>query len=255
MKRLGEIRREKYIKNNVRKYGNLNKGFTEAELKHFFKCSKNLKAHLAFQLMANLGLRVGEVVKIKIDDINFFKNNIKIATEKSQTIDFLHLHKQVRLLLHLWVQKYPDEIMKNDGFILFTNEQKRSYRDSRHISPHWLRREFRDTCYLTGLNESYGTSEETYQGKRKRKLYRLTTHLLRHYFITRVYNSSKNPLFTQKLGRHRNFKSTQTYINVNQDEIDSTIKKAFENEGIEVDNGEMEEFTAFYKMWRGMKGK
>lgn len=255
MKRLGEIRRDKYIKNNFRKYGNLNKGFTDTELKHFFNCCKNPKAHLAFQLMANLGLRVGEVVKIRLDQINFFKNNIRIDTEKSGTIDFLHLHKQVRLLLHLWVQKYPEEIMKNDGYILFTNDQPKTYRDTKHISPHWLRGEFRDTCYLAGLNESYGISEETYAGKRKRKLYRLTTHSLRHYFITRVYKSSKNPLFTQKLGRHRNFKSTQTYINVNQDEVDTTIKKAFEDEGVSVDNSEVQDFMTFYKMWKMINEK
>lgn len=254
MKQLSNIKKKKFLRNNQRKYGNLNKGFTDAELRHFFNCCKNPKAHLAFQLMANLGLRVGEVVKIKIDDINFFKNKIKIETEKAETIDFMHLHIQVRKLLNDWVQKFQEEILKNDGYILFTNNQPKNYRSCKHISPHWLRREFRDICFLAGLNESYGVSEERYAGKKVRKLYRLTTHSLRHYFITRVYRNSKNPIFTQRLGRHKDFKSTETYIHTNQDEIDDTIKKAFENENIVIKDDEFEEFITFYKMWKSVKG-
>jgi integrase len=255
MKRLSKIKKKKYLRNHERKYGNLNKGFTEAELRHFFNYCKNPKAHLAFQLMANLGLRVGEVVKIKIDDINFFKNKIKIETEKAGTIDFMHLHIKVRKLLQDWVQKFQEDIINNDGYILFTNDQQKTNSHGRHISPHWLRREFRDICYLAGLNESYGVSEERYEGKRVRKLYRLTTHSLRHYFITRVYKNSKNPIFTQRLGRHKDFKSTETYIHTEQNEIDDTMRKAFEQEDIIVKNDEFEEFITFYKIWKSMKEK
>ena len=46
---------------------------------------------MAFSIMANLGLRVGEVVRIKIDDLDFVKNKIKIFTEKAHTVDFMHL--------------------------------------------------------------------------------------------------------------------------------------------------------------------
>lgn len=255
IKKLSKIKKKKYLRNKDTKYGNLNKGFTEGELKHFFNCCKNPKAHLAFQLMANLGLRVGEVVKIKIDDINFFKNKIKIDTEKANTVDFMHLHIQVRKLLHDWVQKFSDDIIKHSGYILFSDNQQHTNYHQPHISPNWLRKEFREICFLAGLNESYGVSEETYQGHRERKLYRLTTHSLRHFFITKVYKKSKNPLFTQRLGRHRDFKSTQTYININQDEIDDTIKKAFEEEGINIKEDEISEFITFFKMWKSVREK
>jgi len=65
IKRLSKIKKKKYLRSKDTKYGNLNKGFTEGELRHFFNCCKNPKGHLAYQLMANLGLRVGEVVRIK----------------------------------------------------------------------------------------------------------------------------------------------------------------------------------------------
>jgi len=253
IRRLSKIKKKKYLRNNDRKYGNLNKGFTEAELKQFFKCCRNLRANLSFQLMANLGLRVGEVVRIKIEDLDFFKNKIKINTEKAGTVDFMHLHMGVRKLLHDWVQKFQEDIIKHNGFLLFPDSKSQS--DNNHISPNWLRKEFRDVCFLAGLNENYGVSEESYESHRERKLYRLTTHSLRHYFITKVYKNSKNPLFTQRLGRHRDFKSTQTYININQEEIDNVIKKTFEEENIIVNESEVEEFITFFKMWKMMKGK
>ncbi len=55
IKRLSTIRKRKYIRCKERRYGNLNKGFTEGELQQFFKCCKNPRAYLAFKIMALLG--------------------------------------------------------------------------------------------------------------------------------------------------------------------------------------------------------
>ena len=89
--KIGEIRKKKYPDKHKRKYGNLNKGFTEEELKKFLKGCRNEKTYLAFSLMAGLGLRVGEVVMIKIDDLDFVKNKIKIFTEKDHRTESMQL--------------------------------------------------------------------------------------------------------------------------------------------------------------------
>ena len=107
IKKISKIKETKYKRSKETKYGNINRGFTEEELKKFFKCCKNEKAYLAFFLMANLGLRVGEVVKIKTEDIDFIKKKIRISTEKAHTGDFLYLHSRVQKLLLYWVQ-IPD---------------------------------------------------------------------------------------------------------------------------------------------------
>jgi integrase len=75
---VSETRKNKYERRRGKKYGGLNKGFTDEELERFFKFCSNPKAFLAFFLMANLGLRVGEVVKIKLSDLDFkiyYENN------------------------------------------------------------------------------------------------------------------------------------------------------------------------------------
>ena len=95
IKRLSLIRKRKYTRCKERRYGNLNKGFTEGELQQFFKCCKNIRAYISFKIMALLGLRISECVNIKILDLDFQKNKIRINTEKAGTIDYLYLHNEV----------------------------------------------------------------------------------------------------------------------------------------------------------------
>ncbi len=235
------------------KYGNINKGFTDAEYKRFIACVRNEKAYCAFLLMANLGLRVGEVVKLKIDDIDFYNRKVRVSTEKAHTGDLLYMHDKVRNFLKMWVQKLQDEILSNAGYILPSNRK-----DREHVSPNWLRMEFRKACKLADLNMWYDYAEDDNNAVAKkngknRKLYRLTTHSLRHYFISKVYNKCANPLQTQKLARHRSFKSTQTYIHQSQEKIDETMKSVFESEGVDVkESKEAEDFVKFFKMWKVM---
>ncbi|MFA4887834.1 MAG: site-specific integrase [Candidatus Nanoarchaeia archaeon] len=254
---LSKIRKRKYRQRKETKYGNINRGFTDKELKTFFQYCSNKKAYLAFFLMSHLGLRIGEVVKVRLDDIDFVKNKIRISTEKTHTGDFLYLHERVRKLLLVWVQNFQDPITNKKGFILFSSNKKEG---REYVSPHWLRKEFRNICKLADLNEFYDYADDK-QGiivkmhGKSRKLYRLTTHSLRHYYITFVYKNCKNPVHTQKLARHRDFKSTQVYIHTSQEDLDGTMKKAFEQEGINAEEGEVEEFAKFWKMWRMMKNE
>ena len=86
-----------------KKYGNMNKGFTDDELKRFLNAVKNPKAHLAFFLQSHLGLRVSEVVSIRSEDIDWINNKIRISTLKANTGDFLFMPQPVRKLLLAWV--------------------------------------------------------------------------------------------------------------------------------------------------------
>jgi integrase len=105
--------------------------------------------------------------------------------------------------------------------------------------------------YITKTSNNYIGN-----GKYKeRRLFRLTTHSLRHYYIDKVYKSCKDPLKTQKLARHQDFKSTQVYIHLKQEDIDKTLKDVFENENISIKEDEMNEFITFFNMWKSMKEK
>jgi integrase len=206
---LSRERARRYRRRKDRKYGNINKGFTEDELENFFACCTHPKAKLAFQMQGYLGLRIGEVVQVRLDDIDFIRRRIKVQTEKARTGDALYLHDRIYEPLKNWVDEHAEAIAQSGGFILFSSNINRH---EPHISAHWLRKAFREAAMLAGLNEHYGRSDETAADKRQRKLYRLTTHSLRHHFISSVYRATKDPVVAQKVARHRDLKSTSTYI-------------------------------------------
>src|SRR3989338_730148 len=251
-KTLHKIYKEKYrAKDKKRKYGNINKGFTEEELQRFLSSVKDRKSYLAFLLQSHLGLRVTEVVNMKLDDIDFRSNKVRISTLKAKTGDFMFMPSRVRKFLLTWVQKHQNKIEEKGGFVLFSDNpwQKRD-----HISQHWLRNEFRECCLLTNLDEWYDYADDQKNPRQKgpRKLHRLTTHSLRHYFITKVYNHCKNPILTQKLARHTDLQSTQTYININLEKLGTIVDEVFEPENMQEKDNLME-FMQMYARYKQMK--
>ncbi len=204
-------------------YGNVCKGFTEQELTRFLSCCRNPKARLAFSLMANLGLRISEAAAIRHEDIDLQHRRLTVRTLKARQLDWLHLHDDVYEQLRAWQEERYDAIVKS-GHVL--------YSEHGHVSSHWLRKEFREAVILAGLDDVYGRSTESLD-RPERRLHRLTTHSLRHYFITRVYRTTKDPVTTQKLARHTELGSTQVYIHTAQSELDATMSKVFDKEPFE----------------------
>jgi len=107
-----------------------------------------------------------------------------------------------------------------------------------------------DTVYATLKTDGNQPGE-------KRKLYRLSTHSLRHYFITRIYKTSLNPVVTQALARHRAFGTTQNYINLTKKDCQQAMEKAFtvqeEPKTGGLEGTKIREFLMFYEAWKGYK--
>ena len=87
---------------------------------------------------------------------------------------------------------------------------------------------------LAGLNEGYDTTEESSPSRAKRKLFRLTTHSLRHFGIT-TFNRAVGGdiMLTKAFARHREISSTQVYIHTSKEELYSAIESAFSVNKIE----------------------
>jgi len=245
-KAAGAVVKKKFrSKSQKRKYGNMNKGFTENELKIFLSSVKNQKAWLAFLLQSHLGLRVSEVAHMRLEDIDFNTNKVRINTLKANTVDFLFMPERVRKALLGWIRKHEKRIQEK-GWIFFSDNPKYI---REHISADWLRNEFRETAFLCNLDEWYDHADDENNKRQKgiRKLHRLSTHSLRHYFVTKVYNHCKNPILTQKLARHQDLKSTQTYINLNLEKLGKVIEDIFESEEVKEKEELMEFMEAYVK--------
>jgi integrase len=219
------LERKKRFRRRDRKYGNINKGFTQEELERFFLHCENPKAKLVFKIMSCVGLRIAEAASLQLSDINWKSRRLSVQTLKARTGDSLYLHDEILTLLEEWVRVNYGKIVESDGYLFYSDSpvQKRKY-----VSPDWLRNEFRRTIALASLDEWYSKSEESKHNRPSRKLHRLTTHSLRHYFITRVYNETKDIVVAQKLARHTDSKATHTYIFTAQTSLDESMKKVFE---------------------------
>ena len=91
--------RKRFQRSRIPKYGSLNKGFTEQELVRFFKAIDNEKFRLLFLYQSQLGLRIGEAVRINIKDIKFESRELVVKTEKAMTLDTLLIPAPLFLLL------------------------------------------------------------------------------------------------------------------------------------------------------------
>lgn len=217
-------RQLRYPQNHAKKkYGRMNKGFTQEEYVRFLQHVEHPKSRLAFITMHDLGLRIGEVVAIKLEHIDFLNRSLLVATEKSGTNDLLYLHDHIFNLLREWANNHHKAILAHQGF-LFYSESHSSKRAS--ISKDWLRNYFRTCREAAGLNTIYGMSDER-KGRTPRRLFRISSHSNRHTFGTTLWRVTKDPKIVQAALRHQSSKSTDTYIHVQQTEVDAAIEQAF----------------------------
>jgi integrase len=208
----------RYKKLKSPKYGKINKGFTESELKSFLDAVKIPKMRLLFNYQAQLGLRIGEVVKVNIDKINFETREFTLRTEKSRVLDTLLIPLPLMRETVEFIKANAKEVEESRGYLFFANKSY-SHRKEPYLEANYVRNVFRKTLHKVRLDEIYDISMEQ-NGRRPRRLHRLTTHSLRHFAITRFAKQAQgNLILTSKFARHIDPSTTTTYINVDKKEI------------------------------------
>ena len=209
------------------KYGTINKGFTEMELQHFLRNVKNDKFRLLFKFQAFLGLRIGEVTKLHISNIDFEKRELTIMSEKSRKLDSLLIPADLFRETIEFINKNTNQIKAANGHIFF-KENDNNHNRQPYIEQNYVRKVFRETAQKAGLNTVYGYSEESYPNKKERALHRLTTHSLRHYAVTKFAKSTNgNVVLTSRFARHCKPETTMRYIAKDKDELYKSIDYAF----------------------------
>jgi len=228
----------------------LDKSFSETELKKFFSVVDKRKDLVAFLTQLGLGLRVGELVRLRLDDINFQREEVRVRNIKTKEIDFLLLPNFAGVELQAWTEDYQEDILAHDGYVFFSSNRATK---RKHISEGYLRKAFRRYIKIAGLDDYYVVIPVVgKQAGEERRLFRLTTHSLRHSMITRVYKQTKDMVLAQRIGRHSTFNTTETYINLHKSEARSAVNGVFGSSS-EIESCDDQEFMKFYRMWKKMK--
>ncbi len=213
-------------KRKTPKYGSLSKAFSDIQLERFLHVIDSDKFRLLFSYQAQLGLRIGEAVRVNINSIDLETRELTLKTEKAQVMDSLLIPMQLFKDTIAFISKYRAEIEKAQGY-LFYADKLRTKRPEPFLEQNYVRNRFRHYIVLAGLDEVYDTSDET-QERSVRHLHRLTTHSLRHYAITRFAKQTNgNLVLTSRFARHSDPSTTMTYISTKKEELYKEIDNAF----------------------------
>ena len=123
-------------------------------------CSKlDYENQIIFLILVTSGLRIGEVLSLDIDDVNFDTNMIDASkvhksNTKSSWISFIT--HQVSTYVQSYVESlYTDKLFSVSYKTVQENFQRISEETGIKIKPHLLRTVFTEKCTQAGLEEKY----------------------------------------------------------------------------------------------------
>lgn len=167
----------------------LPKMLTQREVKLLFNQVNNLKHLLALQLCYGMGLRVSELVNLKLEHINSKDRIVLIASAKGKKDRYVPLPESIVPLL----KKYYFEFKPTEYLLEGQYGGKYSKSSAQHI--------FRNAMRKAGIKKKIGI------------------HGLRHSYASHLLQTGTDIRVIQDLLGHYNIKTTMIYTHVTQRQI------------------------------------
>lgn len=192
---------ENYFKeiNNPKKQQSLPKYVKDNDLEKMFH-SFNKKTPLGqrnaciLEMLYATGIRVGELVNIKINDINFYDNTIKIMG-KGQKERIVIYGSFCEDALNLYIQDGRKKLMKQENEFLFLNK------NGTQLSTRYIREILNDTIRKCEMD------------------YHISPHTLRHTFATDMLNAGADLMSVKELLGHSSINTTSIYTHLTNEQI------------------------------------
>ncbi|MEM5564679.1 tyrosine-type recombinase/integrase [Psychroserpens sp. AS72] len=162
----------------------LPKMLSKAEIKRLFNEVKNEKHLLILKLCYGMGLRVSEIVNIKIHHIDSDRMQVLISAAKGKKDRYVNLPESVLDALRTYYKNYKPKEW------LFEGQYKGAY-SSRSVQA-----VFKRAMEKAGIRKQIGI------------------HGLRHSYATHLLESGADLRFIQQLLGHHSIKTTQIYTHV-----------------------------------------
>ena len=154
------------------------------EVQRLFNSFKNIKHKAIFTLCYSAGLRLSEILNLKISDIDSARMQIRISQSKGKKDRYSILAPNVLTLLRNYVKEYQPNAY------LFEGQSGGKYSSA---SVQSLMRKHRK---LAGIKK------------------KATPHTLRHSFATHLLDNGTDIRFIQELLGHQHISTTQIYTHV-----------------------------------------
>jgi site-specific recombinase XerD len=158
---------------------------SQEEVSGIFSSVNNIKHKLILMLMYSAGLRIGEVVKLRVGDIDVKRRLIRIRGGKGRKDRYTILSEVALNTFKEYVEKYKPEKW------LFPGQRK-----DRHISTRAVQAIFEKARDKAGIKKE------------------ITVHSLRHSFATHLLESGVDLRYIQELLGQKSSKTTEIYTHV-----------------------------------------
>lgn len=154
------------------------------EVQRLLNSFTNLKHKAIFTICYSAGLRVGEILSLKVKDIDSDRMQIRIEQGKGQKDRYSILSEKVLTLLRDYVKKYQpvDYLFEGQGGGQYSASSIQA-----------LMRRHKKKCGITK---------------------KATPHTLRHSFATHLLDNGTDTRFIQELLGHKHISTTQIYTHV-----------------------------------------
>jgi len=178
---------------------------TAAELTLLFKapnqkCPTGQRNHLMLRLMADLGLRVSEVIALALRDIELSQGKLKVRQGKGQKDRLLVFNPGDQELMAAWL------------------ETRRAYANEGPLE--------RVFCTLDGkpLLARYLHYMVQRCGRRAGIHKAVYPHLLRHNFGTGLYRQTRDLVVVKNAMGHRDISTTLIYVDLANHEVEEALR-------------------------------
>lgn len=184
---------------NPKKDKILPKYIKDEDLELMFSKTKNIRDKLILELLFVTGIRVSELVNIKINDINLYNREIKIFGKGSKERIVIFSTNCLNNLNNYLKER--DKIYKKNSNYLILNK------NGGKISTTSIRNILNKIKLISGAKT------------------KITPHMLRHTFATDMLNNGADLVSVKKLLGHESLDTTSIYTHVTNEQV----KKVYEN--------------------------
>lgn len=172
----------------------LPKVLNKREVKDIINSVDNLKHQLILILTYSAGLRVSEVVRLKISDFDSERMLIYIRNSKGNKDRYTLLSQSALNKLKLYLKAYY--VQKYEKQWLFPGQKK-----NKHLSKRSAQKVFKRACKKAGIKKEVGI------------------HSLRHSFATHLLEQGVDLRYIQKLLGHKSSTTTEIYTHVSKNSL------------------------------------
>lgn len=163
--------------------------FNQKEIKRLLEVTNNIKHKLILSLLYSAGLRLSEVVNLKVVDIDTNRKMILVRQAKGKKDRFSILSENLIPLLKLYYESYQPKMW------LFESTQGGQYSKSS------IQKIFKRSKERAKINRYGGV------------------HTLRHSFATHLLDKGTDLRYIQELLGHKSSKTTEIYTHVTKKDI------------------------------------